>query len=274
MKNGAFDYLVKPVRQEQLMEAIGKALRHRAVLIENEELERQNEEYRSKLEKMVEDRTEELKDAYQKLRQTNLETVRVLAETIDAKDPYTRGHSQRVRLLCASTARQSGISPAEIEMLEYSALLHDIGKIGMPEALLHKEGPLERHEVDIFRKHPVVGESILSNVEFFKPCLLAVRQHHERWDGKGYPDGIAGIGISPFARIIAVCDSFDAMISTRPYRQALPVEFALSELEKGEGTQFAPDVVVGFLQSRAYEEAAAAYGIFEALASQFDGHFG
>jgi putative nucleotidyltransferase with HDIG domain len=216
---------------------------------------------------MVEKRTEELKDAYQKLRQTNLETVRVLAETIDAKDAYTRGHSQRVRLLCASVARHLGIAAEEIEMLEYSALLHDIGKIGMPEALLHKEGPLERHEVEIFRRHPVVGESILSNVEFFKPCLSAVRQHHEHWNGEGYPDGIAGSGIAPYARIISVCDSFDAMTSTRPYRRALPVDFALSEIKNGEGSQFAPDIVGVFLDNRVFEEVEAANLTKDAFAS-------
>jgi putative two-component system response regulator len=185
MRDGAFDYLVKPVRLEELLQVIERAFSHRALLMENAELCQRNEEYRLQLELKVEARTMALNEAYVKLRRTNMETVRVLAETIEAKDQYTRGHCQRVRLIAVGIARVLGLSARNIEILEYSSLLHDIGKIGIPESLLNKSTKLEPEEFEIIRQHPATGAQILSHVEFFAPCLPSVRQHHERWDGKG-----------------------------------------------------------------------------------------
>ena len=254
LKSGAFDYIVKPARLGAIVEVIGRALKYRTLLIENERLSRKNEEYRLLLEKKVEERTRDLDRALRKLRQMNLETVRVLAETIEAKYVYTRGHCQRVRLLSTGIAQHLGLGPTDIEKLEYAALLHDIGKIGIPETLLHKVMPLDGNERDLINMHPRIGESILRNSEFLIPCLQAVRQHHERWDGTGYPDRLSGDAINPLARIIAVCDSFDAMNSSRPYRKALPLEKSLEEIRKGSGTQFDPSMVTAFFDSGVYSE--------------------
>ncbi|MBN2050537.1 MAG: response regulator [Spirochaetales bacterium] len=243
MKSQAFDYVVKPVRLIHLTAVIEKALYHRSILEENERLNRKNEEYRLALERKVEERTAELQQAYVKLRQTNLETVRVLAETIEAKDQYTRGHCQRVRLMSAKIALKLGYKTQEIRTLEYAALLHDIGKIGIPELLLHKDSSLTEEERSIFQMHPKIGETILSTVEFFQPCLDPVRQHHEHYDGSGYPDGLTGEKIDPLAKIIVVADAFDAMTSTRPYRNAMPLEVSLKELNRCRGSHFDPEIV-------------------------------
>ena len=253
LKGGAFDYIVKPARLGTVTEVINRALKYRILLIENQRLTRKNEEYRMMLEKKVEERTRELDRANRKLRQMNMDTVRVLAETIEAKDIYTRGHCQRVRLLSAGIAGHMGLDASDVERIEYAALLHDIGKIGIPEMLLHKILPLEKEEREIINLHPRIGESILRNIEFFIPLLQPVRQHHERWDGTGYPDRLAGEDIHPLARIISVCDSFDAMNSTRPYRKTLPLEQTLEQIREGSGTQFDPSVVDAFFGARVYD---------------------
>jgi len=252
MKRGAFDYLSKPVQTANVIETIRKAMRYRDILVENERLAAENREYQAYLELKVEERTEELFSAYRKLQKVNLETVRVLAETIEAKDPYTRGHCNRVRLLAVRLYDQVKNDPKEREILEYGALLHDIGKIGIPEGLLHKEGRLTDEEVRIFNQHPTIGENILRKVEFFRPCLPIVRSHHEWYDGQGYPDGLKDDRIAFLVRIVSVADAFDAMTSTRPYRLALPVDRALGELFAGKGKQFDPELVDLFLDKEAY----------------------
>jgi len=255
MKRGAFDYLVKPVQKADVIDAIRKAIRYRDLLVENERLAAENREYQAYLELKVEERTAELFSAYRKLQKVNLETVRVLAETIEAKDPYTRGHCNRVRLLAVrlyDAVRPDSKDPNEREILEYGALLHDIGKIGIPEGLLHKNGRLTDEEVRIFNQHPTIGANILKEVEFFRPCLPIVRSHHEWHDGHGYPDGLKGDEIDFLVKIVSVADAFDAMTSTRPYRLALPVDRALGELSAGKGVQFDPELVDLFLGRKAY----------------------
>jgi len=254
MKEGAFDYIVKPVRKLHLVESIKKAIRYRDVLIENERLARENDEYQKSLEKKVAERTEELILAYKKLKDTNLETVKILAETIEAKDPYTRGHCNRVRLLSSAIARNTGMEKDKIETLEYGALLHDIGKIGIKEMLLNKRGILTNEEEHSFQLHTVIGETILKTVDFFKPCLTIIRNHHEWYDGSGYPDQLQGEKIDPKARIVALSDAFDAMTSTRPYRKALPLDYAIAELVKGKGKQFDPFLVDVFVENELYAD--------------------
>jgi len=252
MKKGAFDYIVKPVRRFQLVEIIKKSLRYREMQIENERLARENREYQISLEKKVAERTEELILAYKKLKKANLETVKILAETIEAKDPYTRGHCNRVRILSSKIAQHTGMDKDKIEVLEYGALLHDIGKIGITETLLHKNGSLTEEERKSFQLHTTIGENILKTVEFFKPCLFIVRNHHEWYNGNGYPDGIKDNEIGLSARIVAISDSFDAMTSTRPYRKARSLDFALSELFKGKESQFDPSLVDIFIKKEVY----------------------
>ncbi len=252
MRKGAFDYVVKPVRKIQLVETIKKAIRYGEILLENERLAKENLEYQRSLEKKVEERTRELILAYKKLKQTNLETVKLLAETIEAKDPYTRGHCNRVRKLSVEIANLIGFSREKTEALEYGALLHDVGKIGITEKLLHKNGPLNESEKKDFQRHTIIGETILSTVEFFRPCLKIVRHHHEWYNGNGYPDGLKGEEIDIEARIVAISDSYDAMTSTRPYRKALSTEIAIEELKKMKGKQFDPELVDLFIDNKLY----------------------
>ena len=252
MKRGAFDYITKPVRKAKLLDLLEKCIGHKMILEENHRLKIENQKYQEKLENRVEQRTRELQMAYDKLKDTNLATVKVLAETIEAKDPYTRGHSNRVRGFSRQTALKMALSSHEIEILEYGALLHDIGKIGIPEALLHKELSLDSDEKRVFQEHPIIGENILKVVDFFLPCLPIVKQHHEWYNGLGYPAGLKRDEISLLARIVQIADSYDAMTTNRPYREALPREVAVQELEKGRHQQFDSDLVDIFLGSGIY----------------------
>ncbi len=252
MRRGAFDYILKPVRKVQLIETVKKAIRYREIQLENERLVKENLEYQRSLERKVEERTRELLMAYKKLKEANLETVKVLAETIEAKDPYTRGHCNRVRILSSEMASVIGLSKDRIESIEYGALLHDIGKIGIPENLLHKNGPLTPEEAEKFHQHTIIGDNIIKDVDFFKSCRKIIRGHHEWYNGKGYPDGLSGNQIDISARIVAIADSFDAMTSTRPYRTARSLDFALEELVKGKGSQFDPDLIDIFIDREIY----------------------
>lgn len=253
MKNGAFDYLVKPTRLEQISETIQRAARFKELMRDKIEQDRRNEEYRKDLERSMESRTAELNDTYRKLKAANLQTVEVLAETIEAKDHYTQGHCQRVRLLSVRIATALGFPKDKIEALEFAALLHDIGKIGIPESILNKPGALSPDELEIIKMHPLIGAQILSIVEFFTPAINGVRHHHERWDGAGYPDKVAGDDIDPLAQIITLADTFDAMAQSRPYRKALDLDFILEEIAYQRGRQFAPRVVDAFLGGKLYE---------------------
>ena len=254
MRNGAFDYLVKPSRLEQIAETIAKALRYRDIVREKDEQDKKNEEYRQSLEITMQSRTLELNETYNKLKVANMQTVQALAETIEAKDQYTQGHCERVRNLAVGLARELKIPADQIEPLEFAALLHDIGKIGIPERILNKVGPLDPEEIEVIKMHPIIGAQILSIVEFFAPAINGVRHHHERWDGAGYPDGVSGESIDPLARIITLADTFDAMAQSRPYRKALPLEAVLEEIKAESGKQFAPDVVAAFFNAKLYEE--------------------
>ncbi len=176
------------------------------------------------------------------------EIVEAAIEAIEAKDLYTRGHSSQVAHYARHIAAVLGFSPQELEMIRYSALLHDIGKIGIQEQVLTKPGPLTDREWEQIRTHPEVGEQILKPLKLLAPVLAGVRSHHERYDGSGYPDGLKGVEIPLQARIIAVADAFDAMTSDRAYRKALPREVAVRELQKGVGLQFDPEVVKAFLE--------------------------
>jgi len=202
----------------------------------------------------MQSRTLELKETYKKLQVANMQTVQALAETIEAKDQYTQGHCERVRNLAVKIAHELKVPENQIEPLEFAALLHDIGKIGIPERILNKAGPLDPEEIEVIKMHPIIGAQILSIVEFFAPAINGVRHHHERWDGAGYPDGVSGEDIDPLARIITLADTFDAMAQSRPYRKAIPLEAVLEEIKAESGKQFAPDVVTAFFNAKLYEE--------------------
>jgi len=167
----------------------------------------------------------------------------VLATTLEADEPYTHGHSYRVAQYGVTIARAMGMTPAELEMLEYGGLLHDIGKIAITNEIICKPGRLTDEEFSTLAEHPAIGARIVEQIKFMPETVDLVRHHHERVDGKGYPDGLKGDEISLGSSILMVADAFDAMTSDRSYRKALPLDRALAELEKYKGTQFRTDIV-------------------------------
>jgi len=181
---------------------------------------------------------------------TILNTIFALAATVDAREYHARNHSKKVSQYTADIAATLGYPPEDIERIRTAALLHDIGKVGISDQLLTKREPLVAEEWELIRAHPNLGVAILQNVECLKNCLAAVQYHHERYDGTGYPAGLQGDNIPLDARVLAIADSYDAMISPRPYRSALSVEEAIEEVRRGAGTQFDPKVVDAFLSAR------------------------
>ena len=193
-------------------------------------------------------RTAELQSALAQLQDSYLQTVRMLAFIVEAKDSSTREHLERTHEYARALARvvdDEGILGPEVS---YGFLLHDVGKVGIPESILCKPGPLTDEEYEVMKTHPLIGVQIVSPIAFLAPAIEVIRCHHERWDGKGYPDGLAGEAIPLAARVFSVCDSFDAMTSDRPYRRALPFERAVEEIERCSGTQFDAEVVRAFVR--------------------------
>jgi len=190
---------------------------------------------------------------YKDLNELFLSTIKAIANAIEAKDPYTRGHSDRIRTYSLLIAKELGLKEQDIKNLEIAALLHDVGKIGVPEALLRKQGSLTPEENAEMMKHPVIGAEILFSIKQLEAAIPGIRHHQERYDGKGYPDKLKGEDIPVLARIIAVADTFDAMTSNRPYRMAMPDQDALKELEHCAGVQFDEKCVrafvIGYLKS-------------------------
>ncbi len=176
-----------------------------------------------------------------------LDTVHSLVNALEARDPYTRGHTTRVTVISMAIAKKLELLEEDLFALEIGALLHDLGKIGVPDSILQKPGPLENSEYRLIQEHPHLGELILKNVEYLERSIPSILYHHERFDGGGYPRGMAGTSIPLFGRIIAVADSFDAMISDRPYRRRMDVKYAVDQLREGAGKQFDGRVVEAFL---------------------------
>ena len=191
---------------------------------------------------------------YEDLEMSYFSTVKALARAIEVKDPYTYGHSERVTDYAMAIARKLELSEWECRNVKYAAALHDIGKIGIARKILNKPGALSEEEFVHVKTHPQLGDSIIEPVTFLQAPREIILHHHERFDGKGYPDGLAGEQIPLGARILAVADSFEAMMSDRPYRKALPVAEAVRELELNAGRQFDPVVVKAFMAAVAEEE--------------------
>jgi putative nucleotidyltransferase with HDIG domain len=181
----------------------------------------------------LEQKTTELEESY-------FDSIESLARAIDARDPSTFGHSTRVAAISLEIAQAMGIDAEGQKTLRRAALLHDIGKIGIEDRVLHKTGPLTDDEWGVMRQHPLIGYKMLSGLHFLKPSMVGVLHHHERWDGKGFPGGLKGTEISAHIRILSVADALDAMTSDRPYRKGLAFEDALAEIQKRAGTQFEP----------------------------------
>ena len=178
----------------------------------------------------------------------SLHVVQTLAEAIDAKDEYTNGHSVRVASYAREIARRYGYPKAKLDEIYMMGLLHDVGKIGVPDAVINKATRLTPDEYELVKKHSELGERILEKIREMPDLSVAARWHHERYDGKGYPDGLAGLNIPEEVRIISVADAYDSMTSRRSYRDILPQEVVRSEIEKGKGTQFDPDFAAIMLQ--------------------------
>ena len=186
---------------------------------------------------------------YDRLRQTFVDSIETLVSTIEARDENTKGHSKRVSELASVLGMYLQIGIKEVEKLRYAGILHDVGKIGIRDAVLNKQGPLSDEEYRIMKTHPQLGDAILQNISSLEPCIReAAKHHHERFDGRGYPDHLKGEEIPLFARILAVVDTYDAMTCDRVYRKGLPKEVALEEIEKGRGTQFDPYIAGEFIE--------------------------
>lgn len=198
----------------------------------------------------------QLSDTYEKLEQAYLDSIQTLRYTVEAKDPYTRGHSDRVSLYSVLIGKYLGLSEKDLKTLEIGGLFHDIGKIGVPDAILRKETKLTDDEYSEIKNHPAIGAHILSSAEIFKDIIPIVKHHHEKYDGNGYPGRLKGEEIPYLARITAIADTFDAMTSKRTYRDALPLETVIAEFERCRGTQFDPkldDVFLDILKNH-YDE--------------------
>jgi len=245
MRLGAYDFILKPFDLDLVIFSVKKAL-------EKKSLEEELEAYHRHLERMVEKKTAKLQQTNLTLKKAHLDSVKILVEAIDAKDPYTRGHSDRVRKKSLKIAGKLGFSKKRLESLEFGTLLHDIGKIGIRDDVLQKQGSLSPKEYQYTQEHPLIGVKIAEGAIFFKDKIPIIRHHHERYDGQGYPDGLAGETIPLEARIIAVPDAFDAMTSLRPYRAAMPLKDVLEELERGKGKQFDPQIVEIFISEKLY----------------------
>jgi len=255
LRQGAYDYIVKPFELEEVELSVQRALEHQRLVTENRV-------YQTQLEQLVEARTDELRQANDFLQEkstklaemvselsgTYRSTLGALAMALDARDAETRGHSERVVAFSLRLGVQIGLSKEELTNLERGALLHDVGKIGVRDAILLKPAPLTAEEWLEMKQHPEFGRAILAQVPFLKPAIPVVAEHHERWDGLGYPNGLSGEGIDVKARVFAVADCIDAVTSDRPYRRSASFETAGAELRAFMGTQFDPRIVEAFFQ--------------------------
>lgn len=192
----------------------------------------------------------------QRMHESYVGIVRTLSRAIDAKDSYTHEHGERSARYARLAAESLGVPESLIVFIEHAAMMHDIGKVGIPDALLHKPSRLSDAEFEVMKAHPRIGEKIISPIEFLAPVATMILTHHEHWDGTGYPEGLKGDEIPMGSRIVAIIDAYDAMTSDRPYRQAMPAEKAWAELRKFAGTQFDPSVVDVFIRVLEKERAA------------------
>lgn len=197
--------------------------------------------------KMIKTMNEELLASKEQLVKSYLETIEILRYTVEAKDTYTRGHSERVSEYSVLIGKKLGLPQSDLKTLKIGGLFHDIGKIGIADSILMKTGKLTNSEYNEIKKHPIIGKNILSNASIFQDIIPIVLYHHERYDGKGYPEGLRGNDIPLLARIVCVADSFDAMTSKRSYRDVLDYDYVKNEIKSQSGTQFDPVIATTFL---------------------------
>ncbi|HEC61401.1 MAG TPA: HD domain-containing protein [bacterium] len=217
IEEGASDFVEKPVRIQEILVRLKRVLRERAITIE-------------------------LKRSYGKLRRILWETVEALASALEKRDPYTAGHQKRVAKLGCALAEELGFSEKQIEGIQVAGNLHDIGKLSIPTDILNKPGQLSTNEFNLIKEHSQVGYEILVDIEFDQPISQIILQHHERMNGSGYPRGLSGEDIIAEARVLAVADVVESMVSHRPYRPALGLDRALAEISQNRGSHFDPTV--------------------------------
>jgi putative nucleotidyltransferase with HDIG domain len=240
IRNGAYDYLLKPFEREQLLATVSRAL-------ENRRLKLENRAYQTDLEALVEARTEQLRKALVDLERSYDITLEALGDALDKKDAETEGHSKRVTAFTIAIARAMGLSKDQIAVIARGAFLHDIGKMAVPDAILRKPGKLTPDEILVMQEHCYHGYEILKKIPFLGEAAEIVYAHQERYDGTGYPRGLKGDQIPLGARMFSVADTLDAITSDRPYRPAQSLTAARIEIEKWSGRQFDPEVVKVFL---------------------------
>ena len=230
---------MKPFDLRQVEAVVKRALEHQALIVAKQR-------YDNHLEELVEQRTTELDLALNSLEDAYRSTLKALTSALETRDSETHGHSERVVTYSLRLGREYGLDQRQMKALEFGSLLHDIGKIGVPDSILRKPGKLTEEEWVRMREHPGHGQQILRGIEFLEGAARVVAQHHEKWDGSGYPRGLRGEEIDVCARIFAVADAFDAMTSDRVYRRGRPYEDAARELDDWAGKQFDAEVVAAF----------------------------
>lgn len=250
LRQGAHDYLPKPVRGETLRRVVRQAAERAGLRKENARLEEAQRSHLQDLEVQVANRTREIRDLMDAQQKRLDETHRILEATVEAfsramelRDPYTAGHQRRVTRLAMALGTALGWPPDRLRFLKIAALLHDLGKLKVPAEILAKPSRLSAAEFALIRQHPVSGWEVIAPLDFAGPVGLIVRQHHERLDGSGYPDGLKGDQILPESRVLAVADVVEAMASHRPYRPALGLDAALEEIRRGSGVLYDPEMV-------------------------------
>lgn len=239
LRLGAFDYVMKPFDLRQVEAVVKRALEHQDLITAKQR-------YEDHLEELVEQRTAELDKALNSLEGAYRSTLKALTAALETRDLETHGHSERVVSYSMRLGREYGLDSGRMKSLEFGSLLHDIGKIGVPDLILRKPAKLTSEEWVLMREHPVHGQQILRGIEFLEGAARVVAQHHEKWDGSGYPLGLRGEEIDICARIFSVADAFDAITSDRVYRKGKPYEAAAGELDEWAGKQFDPKIVEAF----------------------------
>src|SRR3989440_3816714 len=239
LRLGAFDYVMKPFDLRQVEASVKRALEHY-------ELREAKRHYENQLEELVAQRTVELDQVLVSLEDAYRSTLKALTAALETRDAETHGHSERVVTFSLRLGRELGLSKEQLKSLEFGSLLHDIGKIGVPDAILRKPAKLNEEEWMRMREHPLHGQQILRDIEFLRGAARVVAQHHEKWDGSGYPLRLRGEEIDLCARIFAVADAFDAITSDRVYRKGKSYAAAAKELDEWAGTQFDADVIAAF----------------------------
>ncbi|TKJ40242.1 hypothetical protein CEE37_07915 [candidate division LCP-89 bacterium B3_LCP] len=262
-----YKFITKPFKLEEILITIQRSIEYYEMLRQKKKLEAQIRQHNLLLEKRVQERTAELQDLtvqledknrtlsdqkneirelYSQLQHSYLGTISALYFALEARDQYTRGHSERVFHYSLLVGKLLKLKPEELQNLKYAALLHDLGKIGIPDSILQKSGKLTSEEYTMIKDHPEVGAAILDPIQFLSQTRKIIRHHHEHYNGGGYPDGLQAEDIDIQGRIIAVADAFDAMRSDRPYRKAMTMNQALDELNRLAGAQFCPKCVKAF----------------------------